>query len=140
VAFLLLLGYLLGRNQVYVGNTAEQGESLSWSETVIQDKKLLLEIRGRINPTEREIVDRICLLSVINSRSFYLNGVESKKDNSCQDNSTVNLQKDGNWKFEHTFSNPQRRIIRIEKIYKEKSSPGSDSYIDFSFGRSIGQN
>ncbi len=136
----MLLGYLLGRNQVNVGNTAEQGELLSWSETVKEDKKLLLEIRGRIKRSEGEVVDEICVFSVINSRYFYLDGRERKKENSCQDKSIVNLQKDGSWKFENTFSNQQRRIIRVEKISSEKSAPESKSYIDFTIGRSVGQN
>ena len=135
---LFLLDYLSGSNSVNLGNV-EQRELLSWSETVKEDNKLLLKIEGRIQTNEKDVVDTICVLSVVNGRYFFIQdkGVEErKKENSCQYKSKVNPQNNGSWKFEKTFRDRNYKIIRVEKIYKQNKVSESKSYIDFTIGKS----
>lgn len=134
---LFLLDYLSGSNSVDLSNI-EQRELFSWSETVKEDNKLLLKIEGRIKGSEKDVVDTICVLSVVNGRYFFIHdkgAEERKRENSCQYKSKVNPQNNGNWKFENTFRDRNYRIIRVEKIYKQHKVSGSKSYIDFTVGR-----
>lgn len=104
-------------------------EELSW-EVSNQDNTSILKIQG-INKSERQ-PDEICVLSVVKNNQFYLNGNKKVDENSCQKPSLVIPDEDGIWGLEHTFSDQKSRTIRVEKIYKNNSTP--KSYIDFTIG------
>ena len=128
----------MGKNSVNLGNV-EQGGLLSWSETV-KDNKLLLQIEGRIERSEKDVVDTICVLSVVNDRYFFIiddkYAEERKKENSCQGKSKVKPRNNGSWDFKNDFQDQNYRIIRVEKIYKQNKVSESRSYIVFTIGRS----
>ncbi|GJD19156.1 hypothetical protein RIVM261_041120 [Rivularia sp. IAM M-261] len=132
---LFCLGFFFGTKQFHLGNRIEE-EMLSWSESVRKNKGLLLEINGRIKGSERESVDSICVLSISNGRFFYLDAKERTKGNSCQGKSLVPVQNDGSWRFANPFGNQKRRVIRVEKIYRDNKGVESRSYVDFTIGQS----
>lgn len=115
----------------------DQNDQLSW-ETLYQNQELLLTIKGT-NKSELQ-PDKICVLSVEkienedNETEFYLTGDKRVNKNNCQNPSIVIPKEDGNWELEHIFTDQKSRTIRVEKIYKNNSSP--KSYIDFTIGKS----
>lgn len=133
--FLFCLGFFFGTKLSYLGNKIEENETLSWSD-VGKDKGLLLKINGRIKGSERGLVDKICVLSITKSGSFFIDGNKRTKDNSCQGKSLISVQNDGSWQFAHTFENQKRRIIRIEKIYRDNRVVESKSPVDLTIGKS----
>ncbi len=128
MAFLLIIagvilfffGYFFGTKTSHLGNRIEEvvGNRIELSlQPVGKDKRLLLEINGKIG-SERESLDKICVLSVTNS-SFDLDGNKRTKENSCQGSSLVSVQNDGSWRLEHLVADQKGRVIRVEKIYRD---------------------
>ena len=111
-------------------------EQLSW-KTSYQDNKLVLTIKEITNQSQRQ-PDEICILSIGGNIEYYLNGNPRKKaDKNCEEPSIVTDKKENTWNFEHTFKNQNNRIIRVEKIHNNNTTP--KSYIDFTIEKKINQ-
>lgn len=108
---------------------------LSWSAPVVKDKGLPLKINGRIKGSERKHVESLCVLSISGDSFFYLDASKRTKKNSCQGKSLVPVQNDGSWRLEHPFADQKRRVIRVEKIYRDNKVVENRSYVDLTIGQ-----